>query len=415
MESSLAILIILIILSGAFSGAEIALTSLTPAKVKILKNDKRFGSKAVFKLKSKPERLLITILIGNNLVNILATVVATVWGMKVFGDNAIGIVTGVLTFVVLVFGEITPKTFAQKYAESFARAMAYPLLGITYVLYPIIWLLNKFIHGLMRVFKAQNPISTMSEEELLAMVDIGTQEGVIEEHEQEFIENVLEFTDTSVEEIMTLEKDIENISSDTTIQESAHFFVEHSHSRIPVYKESTDNIIGIVTVHDILRLLHNPKGVQTLADLHYQRVIIVPKTKSINKLFLEFKKRRHHIAMVVDEHGKIVGLVTLEDILEEIVGDIADEQDRDEKSVRSIGKNEWEADGDATIEEINFVVQSEIKYPEHQTISLLILEELHGFPNEGEKIEYDGYEFQVTQMSKKKIEKVNITKLNGQN
>lgn len=405
------LLIILIILSGAFSGAEIALTSLSPAKVKLLKEDQRFGAKAVFKLKSKPERLLITILIGNNLVNILATVVATIWGMAKFGDNAIGIVTGVLTFIVLVFGEITPKTFAQKYAENFARFMAYPLLWITYVLYPIIWLLNKFIHSLMRLFNTQNPINTMSEEELLAMVDIGTQEGVIEEHEQEFIENVLEFTDTSVEEIMTLEKDIESISTNTNIQEAAHFFVQHSHSRIPVYKESTDNVIGIVTVHDVLRLLHNPQDSKTLSDLHYQKIIIVPKTKSINKLFLEFKKRRQHIAMVVDEHGKIVGLATLEDILEEIVGDIADEQDRDEKSVRSIGKNEWEADGDATIEEINFVIQSEIEYPEHQTIGLLILEELHGFPREGEKIQYDGYEFQVTNMSKKKIEKVNIIKI----
>ena len=409
------LLAILIVLSGAFSGAEIALTSLSPAKVKILKNDKRFGSKAVFKLKSKPERLLITILIGNNLVNILATVVATVWGMKVFGDNAIGIVTGVLTFIILVFGEITPKTFAQKHAEGFARLMAYPLLGITYVLYPIIWLLNKFIHGLMRVFKAQNPISTMTEEELLAMVDIGTQEGVIEEHEQEFIENVLEFTDTTVEEIMTLEKDIENISASATIKEAAHFVVVHSHSRIPVYKGSTDNIVGIVTVHDVLRLLHNPKDIKTLADLHYRKVIIVPKTKSINKLFLEFKKRRHHIAMVVDEHGMIIGLVTLEDILEEIVGDIADEQDLDDYSVVSIGKNEWEADGDATIEEINLALKTEIDYPEHQTIGLLILEKLQGFPREGEIIEFGNYEFQVVSMSKKKIEKVTITKISGQN
>lgn len=409
------LLLILIILSGAFSGAEIALTSLTPAKVKTLKNDKRFGSKAVFKLKSKPERLLITILIGNNLVNILATVVATVWGLSEFGDNAIGIVTGVLTFIILVFGEITPKTFAQKHAEGFSRIMANPLLWFTYLLYPIVWLLNKFIHSLMRIFNAQNPMSTMSEEELLAMVDIGTKEGVIEEHEQEFIENVLEFTDTNVEEVMTIAKDIEMISADTTIQNAAHFFVEHTHSRIPVFKGNSDNVIGIVTVHDVVRLMNNPGEYKTLEDLHYQKVIIVPKTKSINKLFLEFKKRRHHIALVVDEHGKIVGLVTLEDILEEIVGDIADEKDREESSVKKIGKNEWEVDGDATIEELNTELKTKFNYPEHQTISLLILEKLQGFPNEGEIIQQEGFEIRVTVMSKKKIEKVVITKMNGNN
>jgi len=333
------LLLILIILSGAFSGAEIALTSLSPAKVNTLKEDKQFGSKAVFKLRKKPESMLITILIGNNLVNILATVVATIWGIQVFGSNAVGIVTGILTFIILVFGEITPKTLAQKYAGGFSRLIAYPLLWLSFILYPIILVLEKFIHVLMKALNVKSPISTMSEEELLAMVDIGTKEGVIEEHEQEFIENVLEFTDTTVEEIMTLEKDMEIIEAETTIREAAHFFVGHSHSRIPVYKGNADNIIGIVTVHDVLRLIHDAKGRKTLEDLHYQKVITVPKTKSISKLFREFQKRRQHLAMIVNEHGEIIGLVTLEDILEEIVGDIADEQDKEEKAVHSIGKN----------------------------------------------------------------------------
>lgn len=412
-ESSLVLLIILIILSGVFSGAEIALTSLSPAKVRTLKDSKRFGAKAVIKLKKKPQSVLITILIGNNLVNIMATVIATIWGVEVFGSSAVGIVTGLLTFIILVFGEITPKTLAQKYAEGFSRIFAYPLLGLHFILSPIVWLFNKFIYGLMKILNAKNPLRTMSEEELLAMVDIGTKEGVIEEHEQEFIENVLEFTDTSVEEVMTIEKDIEAMDASMTIQEAAHFFIDHSHSRMPVYKNNLNNIIGIVTVHDILSILHNkhPQEVKTLEDLHYNKVIVVPKTKSIDKLFREFQKRRQHLAMVVDEHGEIVGLITLEDILEEIVGDIADEQDRETNSVRSIGKNEWEVDGDATIEEVNEALGIELKYPEHQTISLLILEELHGFPSEGERITYGNLNIQVKEMGKRKIEKVVITKL----
>ncbi len=410
MDSEIVLLILLIILSGAFSGAEIALTSLSPAKVQTLKNDKRFASKAVYKLKKKPESLLITILIGNNLVNILATVVATLWAVDFFGSHAVGIVTGVLTFVILVFGEITPKTFAQKYAEGFSRLMAFPLLWLTYLLFPIVWLLNKFIHGLMRLLKAKSPI-TMSEEELLAMVDIGTQEGVIEEHEQELIENVLEFTDTTVEEIMTIVRDIEALEVTTTIPEAAHFFVNHSHSRIPVYRGSLDNIIGILTVHTILKLTHHGEEVATLEDLEYTHPILVPKTKSINKLFHEFQKRRQHMAIVVDERGHTIGLVTMEDILEEIVGDIVDEIDREEKMVKKVGNNEWTVQGEATIEEINEALDIELDYPEHQTVSLLILEKLHGFPHEGERIEHQGVLIQVKKMSKKKIEEVTITKL----
>jgi len=410
-DTDLVLLLILIIVSGAFSGAEIALTSLSPAKTKMLKADHRLGAKSVFKLKQNPERLLITILIGNNLVNILATVVATIWGIRVFGNSALGIVTGGLTLIVLIFGEITPKTYAQKHAEGFARAMANPLLWLSYIIFPIIWLLEKFIHGLMKLLNAESPIKTMSEEEFLAMVDIGTKEGVIEEHEQEMIENVLEFTDTTVEEIMTTRADIESLDIETDIHDARHFFTTHSHSRIPVYKGGMDNIVGILTVHDILKITHAEEPIEKLADFHYLAPIVVPKTKAIAKLFREFQKRRQHIAVVVDERGDTIGLVTLEDILEEIVGEIVDESDQEESHVTPIGKNEWIATGEATIEKVNEAIGFELDYPEHQTISLLILEKLHGFPSLGERIEYGKIELQVKKMSKKKIEEVLITKL----
>lgn len=411
MDSDLVLLLILIIISGAFSGAEIALTSLSPAKIRTLKDDKRLGANTVYKLKQKPESLLITILIGNNLVNILATVVATIWGIRAFGDSAIGIVTGALTFLVLVFGEIAPKTFAQKHAEGFARLVAGPLYGLTIILFPIIWILEKLIQGLMWMLKAKSPIKTMSEEELLAMVDIGTKEGVIEEHEQELIENVLEFTDTRVEEIMTIKNEIESLDISSTLKEAGHFFTTHSHSRIPVYKGNLDNVVGILTVHDILKMTQSEeKKIDTLADFKYTHPIVVPKTKSIAKLFREFQKRRQHIAIVVDERGHTVGLVTMEDILEEIVGDIVDESDREESRITAIGKNEWLANGEATIEEVNEAIGFELDYPEHQTISLLILEKLEGFPHLGQYIEYGKLEFQVKKMSKKKIEEVIIIK-----
>ena len=413
MESQLLLLILLIALSGVFSGAEIALTSLSAAKVQTLKEDKRFGAKAVFKLKKRPERLLITILIGNNIVNILAPVIATAWANSRWSNTGLSITIGLLTLVVIIFGEITPKTFAQKYADTFSRTVAYPLLWLNYFLSPISWLLEKFIHGLMKALKAKNPMQSMSEEEILAMVDIGTQEGVIEEGEQELIENVLEFSDTIVEEVMTIRDDIEAMPARTTVREAAQFFVEHSHSRIPVYEKTLDNIIGIITVHDVLNLTHNgnQKNIKILKDLHFNPPIIVPKTKVIHKLFRKFQFTRKHIAIVVDERGNTVGLVTLEDIIEEIMGEIADEQDQDLKKIHKIEKNKWEADSEATIEEMSEAMGFEFDYPEHKTISLLILEELQGFPKEGQSLEKSGVLFEVKKMSKKRIERVQLSKI----
>ena len=410
MDPYLILLFVLIVLSGLFSGAEIALTTLSKAKVRTFHKDKKFASKAIIKLKTKPQNLLITILIGNNLVNILATVVATVWGIRIFGDSAIGIVTGVLTFIILVFGEITPKTFAQKFSESFARMMAYPLLALEYALYPLVYVLGKFIHLLMKVLKTDSPMS-LSEEEILAMVDIGTEEGIIEDHEQELIENVFQFTDTSVEEIMTVEKDIKALEVSTSIDDAGHYFVQYSHSRIPVYKGDLDNILGIINVHDFLHILHGKIDHKSLNDIVFQPPIVVPMTKSISSLFHEFQKRRQHLAIVVDDRGQTVGLVSLEDILEEIVGDIVDEHDVDEKHIQTIGKHEWEMNAETTIEEINNALDIELPFPEHQTIALLVLEELHRFPNLGEKIEYHSLEIKIIKMTKKKIEKVQITRL----
>jgi len=262
----------------------------------------------------------------------------------------------------------------------------------------------------MYLFNAKRTLHSVSEEELLALVDIGTREGVIEEHEQEFIENILEFTDTTVEEIMTIEKDIKALEINTTINNAVKFFVNNTFSRIPVYKNTIDDIAGFITVHDILRLTSKAKKVATLSNVRFNSVITVPKTESISKLFREFQRRRQHLAIVVNEHGETVGLVSLEDILEEIVGNIVDEQDREFKKVFKVGDN-WEALGEATIEDVNEALGIELNYPEHQTVSLLVLEQLHRFPKKGEKISYCNLVIQVKAMSKKKIEKVLITKL----
>lgn len=411
MVSQLILLLFLIFLSGVFSGAEIALTSLTQAKVRAIGKDKKFGSKAIVKLKSNPQRLLITILVGNNLVNILASVLATVWAVEVFGNNAIGIVTGLLTLLVLVFGEITPKSFAQKHSVRFARWVAHPLLGLIRILLPVIWVFEKFTDWIMNLLKLKGPLHSVSEEELLELVDIGTKEGVIEEREQEMIENVLDFNETTVEEVMTVKKDIDSIKSTTTIHDAVHYFLSHSHSRIPIYKDTIHNMIGMITVHDILRFLHKPEKYKTLEDCNLVHPIVVPKTKPISKLFHEFQRRRQHLAIVVDERGETVGLITMEDILEEIVGDISDEQDLELKQITKIGKNQWEVDGETSIDTLQRALDVKFDYPEHQTVSLLILEELKRFPKLGEKIQYENLILKVKEMTKRKIVLVDVSKI----
>ncbi|MCL5260840.1 MAG: hemolysin family protein [Gammaproteobacteria bacterium] len=411
MDGNLLLIILLVFFTAAFSGAEIAFTSLSPAKVRTFQSDRRFASKAIFRLKTHSERLLIAILLCNNLGTILIGVIATIWGIKTFGSATVGVITGLLSLILLIVGEIIPKIFAQKYSEGFSRIIAYPMLWITYILFPVLWLIEKFVHGIIKACKIKSSMQSVSEEELLALVDIGTKEGVIGEHEQDLIENVLKFTDTTVEEIMTLEKNIQALGCKSTLQDAARFFVDNSFSRVPVYDGNIDNIIGILNVHEVLRLTMQPSNIKTLNEVQFTPVITVPKTESINQLFKKFQRRKQHMAAVVDEYGNTVGLVTLEDILEEIVGDIVDEQDREFKKIYKIEKNVWEAFGECTIEEINLALKIELGYPKHQPISLLILEQLHRFPKQGEKILFENIIIEVKLMSKKKIERVIIERI----
>jgi putative hemolysin len=243
------------------------------------------------------------------------------------------------------------------------------------------------------------------------MVDIGAKEGVIQEQEQELIENVLEFSDTTVEEVMTVKKNIEALKIESSVEEAVRFFLTHAHTRFPIYKGTINNIVGVLTVHEILMFLYDPQKKSKLSDFKLSAPIVVPKTKPINTLFHEFQRKRQHMAIVVDEDGDTVGLVTLEDILEEIVGDIADVHDSQERSVWSLGNDVFEAKGDTTIKELNKALDIKLDFPEHGTLSLLILEKLRRFPKNDEKIVYENLIFQIKLMSPKKIETVTITKL----
>lgn len=376
--------------------------SLSPAQVKDMAHKKLPGSFTVKRLTGNPHKLLITILIGNNLVNVWASVYAAVVSEKLFDSVPIAIVTAVMTFFILMFGEIIPKSFATTHNKTFSRLVAYPLLLLQTILWPLIWVLEKCIYVLMKAFGGKNTHlnKKVTEDEIKAMISIGAEEGSIEHRERELIENILEFTDKRVEEIMTPRVEIEALPEGTSVKEAAGFIVNHSFSRIPVYKDTIDNIVGVVSVKEVLTAMSDGDEDKTLAQTHPTKALKVPHSMMINRLFHMFQKKRTHIAIVLDEHGGTSGLISLEDVLEEIVGEIIDETDIDEEHYKKISDDTVLANGRAVLEDLSEELGIIFPEPEHKTISYLVVEKLGRFPRKGEVIKFDKFEIKVLMLDR---------------
>lgn len=398
----------LLLLSAFFSAAEVAFMSLSPAKVRALTEERKTrATRLIAEFKERPQRLLVTILIGNNLVNIFTAGLATVIATRSFGSAGLGIATGAVTLAILIFGEIIPKAFAQKHAIGFAIFSAYPLYLLDRVLLPVTWLAEKSLHAL----GAGKPLQTMTEEELVALVDIGTEEGEIHRHERELIQNVLEFNDTRVEEVMTPRVDIEALEKGKTIQKAKQYFVGHSHSRLPVYEETIDKIIGVLTLRDILE--HEGELDLPISQLDLLKPIFTPPSRPIRKLFQEFKSRHIHIAIVVDEHGGTLGIVTLEDLLEEIVGEIEDEEDIPEEGIQVLNSRTLLAPGHTQLSKIDEKLETGLatKEFENKNLAFLLLEKLGRIAKKDDRIRFGNAELTVEEIKKNKIEKVKIEKI----
>ena len=395
------LLVLFIFLSGVFSGAETALISLTPAKLRTLVQRKRPGAKIVGKLKSHPSKLLITILIGNNVVNIAASALATVTANKYFGEAGLSIAIGGITLLILVFGEIMPKTMAQKYNVAFSL-----IIG------PFIYLLSIILAPLIVIFQALNAIiphreeALATEEELKAMVDLTHEAGEITEYESEYIKNIFEFTDTTVEEIMIPRTDIDAINDNLTVKEALEYVIKSAHTRIPVYNETIDNIIGITTLKDVLKQGNKNKK---LKNLKLIKPVFTPVSAPISDLFKEFQKKHVHLAIIVDEYGGTEGLVSMEDVLEEIVGDIIDESDVETSGIKKLSEKSYEIDGDVTIEELREAkIPLQTKTEEHKTISYLILQKTGHIPKVGEKIRIGKTKIIIEKMNQNAIKTIKI-------
>ena len=324
MEWKLLVLLLLLILSAFFSGSEIAFASLSPAKVRKLLEKKNGGSKSLAWFKENPQRFISTILIGNNVVNISLSAIATVLTIELFGNKWVGAATGVVTFVVLVFGEIMPKTLASAYAEPFSLAVARPMRLLANVLWPLVAFFEALSTRMLAAFGAKKE-PTVTEDELKVMARMAAEEGVIEHTEREMLESLFQFNDITASDVMTPRVDVFALEANKKIGDVVQKILNSPFSRVPIYTKSIDRITGVLYVRDILQYLVDKKDPDAPLRFIARPLFFVPHSMTLNELFREFQVRKIHIAVVLDEHGGTEGLVTLEDLLEEIVGEIHEE------------------------------------------------------------------------------------------
>ncbi len=406
------LLVALIALSAFFSASEIALLSLTKVNLHRMAKEKVRNCERVIKLLEDPNKLLITILIGNNLVNVSASALATSIGMFLFGSLGIGIAIGMMTFLILLFGEILPKSYAIHNKERFAIVSAGPLFFMQRVQSPLIrfmaYILNKFMdyYGL-----SDSERSLVTEEEVKSAVVVGMEEGAIDPEEKEMIHNVFEFDDTEVKDVMVPRTNMCCLKKSAGIQDVLKFLDKTNFSRIPVYEGSRDKIIGILYAKDLLKYVGKDTDSIVLANI-VKPALFVPEAKKIDELLKEFKQKKVHLAIAVDEYGGVTGLVTLEDLLEELVGEIYDETDVSKNMIRKVDKDTFMIEGGAEIEDVEKKLKVKLSSDDSDfwTISGLVLDALGRVPVEGEEVKLDKVSIFVEKMDRQKILSLKVLK-----
>jgi putative hemolysin len=403
------ILTVLLLLSGFFSGSEVALVSLSRLKARQMLEEKRPGATFINKLKEDPQRMLATILIGNNIANVGASALATSIMINIFANYAVGIATGVMTFLILVFGEITPKSIAAKNNEFASRIVAPIIWYLSIILAPILNILDKFLNRIFSMLRINSQEKAITEEEIISMIQVAEEEGSIKEIEEKMIKSILKFDDISVNEIATPRRDMAMLEANMNIKDAFKVFMKKRHTRMPVYEKQKDNIVGIIHIKDLIAHMGGKDKNTKVKKIMY-RPYFVPDTKKLSNLLRNFQKRKEHMAIVVDEHGSITGLISLEDVLEEIVGEIMDETDLIAPNIKKTSKNTWLVNGKTDIEEINEKLKMKLKGKDYDTFSGFILKRTGTIPKRGDKISYDNFNIKIEDIVDNRISKVTVTK-----
>ena len=406
------ILSTLIGLSGFFSGLEVALVGIRKSKVIQLFNDKKKGSKALHKLKTNPSWMMSSVNLGNNLVNVGASALATSLAIRLFGNDGLGIAVGIMTFLILVFGEITPKTYCNANSTKIALRYAPVLLGFSYAFYPVVKFFEIITKGVVKLTGSSYTPPPITEEDIKGVIEQGLAEKALEKEEMELVHSALNFDDTVIRSVMTPRTKMFTLNSKMLLFEALSQINQSGHSRIPIFGDSSDDIVGFIHAKDVLKELEKDNEGVSLKEIA-RNPVFASQEKMVSALLKEMQGRKTHMAIVVDEHGGVEGLVTLEDLLEEIVGEIEDESDL----TRKIGYERIDPDtiitnGDIEIDIINEIFNTKVpEGDDYASLNGLLHERLQDIPQEGDKIEVEGLRIIVEKVSKNIAQKIRIKKI----
>lgn len=410
-------LIILIILSAFFSSAETAFTTVNKIRIRTFEEEGRPNAALIRKLTDDPQKMLSAILIGNNIVNLTASSLTTIMVTRITANlgltsksaTAIGIATGILTLIILVFGEITPKSIATRSSERICFFYIKPIYWMTVIFTPLIFIVNKISFGFMKLFgmRYTGKERVMTENELLTIIDVSHEEGVLESEEKEMINNVVDFGDSLAKDIMVPRIDMVSVPSAISYDDLKKTFKRDMYSRLPVYEESKDNVVGIVTLKDFFNY-EGTKEDFKLSDLLREPYFTYEYQKT-SDLLIQMRENSINISIVLDEYGSTAGIITLEDLIEEIVGEIRDEYDDDEEDpIQKLSTSEYLVDGSTRLDDINEVFGCNIESDDYDSIAGHMINVLEHIPCEGEEITEDYIRFVIDKMDKNRIDKIHV-------
>lgn len=402
------VIVVLLVLSAFFSSAETALTTVSRLRVMTLAEEGNKSASVLLKVIDNKEKMLSAILIGNNIVNISVSSLTTILVTNLFGSYAVSIATGLLTILVLIFGEITPKTFATLHNEKISLKYARIIYAIMWVLTPVIFIINKLAFLVMLLFKSENSAktSTYTENELKTIVNVSHAEGVIETEEHEMLQNIFEFSDRQAKDVMIPRVDVCMLEVSSTYDEIMETFRANRYTRIPIYEDSTDNVIGIINIKDLVLYKHG----ESFSIRNYLREpYYTYEYKKLSDLLLEMKKASANITIILDEYGAASGLLTLEDLVEEIVGDIKDEYDYDEEDLlKAVSDTEYIVEAQMNLDDFNDILGTKLVSDEYDSVGGFIIEHLDRMAHTGDMVETPDISFLVDSTDKNRIEKVHV-------
>ncbi|WP_078555715.1 hemolysin family protein [Bacillus alkalicellulosilyticus] len=400
-------LVILLLLSAFFSSMETAFSSANKIRLKNYSEEGKPGAKKAYYITQHFDYALSTILIGNNLVNIAAATISAAIASQLYGESAgLVISTVVMTILVLIFGEVLPKSFAKENAESLALKISGILVFLMSTFKPLTWVLVQLKVYLSSLVTSKESTPSITEQELKEMINISEEEGVIEDHERELVQNSLDFNDIRVGEILTPRTNIVAIEASSSVQDIQVLLLEERYSRVPVYQDTIDNIIGILSERDFLRnkVRYEEFDITELV----RKPMFIYESMRISRLLPELQKNHSHMAIVIDEFGGTSGLITLEDILEELVGEIWDEHDEEHNDIKQIEENVYEFNGDFPLDEFAEVVDIPIPTSMYQTLGGWLVEEFQRFPVAEDQLKYGKLTLIVTEADDRRIRKVKV-------